>query len=144
MKMLGSRSLSGPKGPMASHRDPWGLMCPASPLPPGCICCLDSHGANKQETIDKLTTLEEDGGDLKGGVNKDTYDHKMKQKVKKKLEKKEKATAAEHAKKEKKKTATLKMIATKLKKKQAKEAAEKAATEGAAASSFSAGSAHAG
>ena len=33
--------------------------------------------------IKQLTTLTEEGGDLKGGENKDTYSHKMKKKGKK-------------------------------------------------------------
>lgn len=81
--------------------------------------------ANKKDMIQQLTTLKDEGGELKGGANKDTYNHKMKQEVKKRLEKKEAKAKAEEAKKTKKKFASLKMIATKLKNKKAKEEAAK-------------------
>ena len=81
--------------------------------------------ASKQAMLQKLTSLKDDGGDLTGGKHKDTYDHKLKQKIKKKAQKKEDAAKAEEEKKTKKKTASLKMIQTKLKKKMEKRKVEK-------------------
>ena len=47
--------------------------------------------ASRKDMIKQLTTLTEEGGDLKGGENKDTHTHKMKLKVKKKIDRKETA-----------------------------------------------------
>ena len=93
--------------------------------------------ASKQAMLQKLTNLKEDGGVLKGGAHKDTYDHKMKTKIKKKLQKKEDKTKAEEIKKTQKKFATIKMIATKLNKKKEKEKDEGEAAEGAGAAASS-------
>ena len=103
--------------------------------------------AGKQAMLQKLTNLKEDGGELTGGSHKDTYDHKMKSKIKNKCKKKEEAAKAEEIKKTKKKLGILKMVATKLKKKKKKkkkketEKALAGAAEGAPASASSAAAA---
>ena len=74
-----------------------------------------------------LSTLKEEGGELSGGEHKDTYDLKMKKKVKKTMEKKEAKAKKAEVKKFKKLGAVAKMIATKLKKKKEKEEKEKEA-----------------
>ena len=84
--------------------------------------------------LQKLTNLKADGGVFKGGAHKDTYDHKLKTKMKKKWQNKEDAAQAEEIKKTKTKFATIcKMIATKLKNKKEKHKAEGEAKEGAVA-----------
>ena len=90
--------------------------------------------------LQQLTSLKDDGGDLTGGKHKDTYDHKLKQKIKKKAQKKEDAAKAEEEKKTKKKIASLEMIQTKLTNKMEKEKAakeEKETMEGGPAASAS-------
>ena len=82
--------------------------------------------ASKKDMVKQLTTLTEEGGDLKGGENKDTHTHKMKLKVKKKIERKETAAKLKGASQTKKKSASLKRVATKLKNNMAKDAAAKA------------------
>ena len=76
--------------------------------------------------IKRLTTLTKGGGDLRGGENKDTYNHKMKKKVKQRIEKKGTTAKFKEANQTKKKSASLKLVATKLKNNMAKDAAAKA------------------
>ena len=66
----------------------------------------------KKSLVKHLTNLKEDGGMLDGGKNKETYNHKLLQKVAKKAQKKEEAKKAEGIKKLKKMAAVQKMIAT--------------------------------
>ena len=49
---------------------------------------MSAMQASKKEMIKQLTTLKEEGGELKGGENIDTYKYKMKRKVKKKMDNK--------------------------------------------------------
>ena len=56
---------------------------------------------HKQHMVKHLTTLKEEGGLLEGGTHKDTYDAKLKQKVKKKEDKKEKKAKEKQVKEEK-------------------------------------------
>lgn len=86
-----------------------------------------AQGEQKRGLLEKLTSLKEDGGLIEGGVNIETYDHAMLQKVKKKEKKKEKKAMAEVVAKLRKGAAVQKMIATKKKKKEAAEAAAAAA-----------------
>ena len=58
---------------------------------------------HKQHMVKHLTTLKEEGGLLEGGTHKDTYDAKLKQKVKKKEDKKEKKAKEKQVKETKKK-----------------------------------------
>ena len=85
----------------------------------------------KKALVKELTNLKADGGTLEGGLNKETYNYKMLQKVTKKAKQKEDKKKAEAIAKLKKGMAVQKMIATKKKKKE-EAAAAKAAADGAA------------